>query len=160
MESTDKSKSPAPEFGTIKFFLCFIPYLIAIYKGITGIEYGIQGIERFYGISGVIIALITTPPLGIIQTLFCIIYQIVYGLQVIRYHQSLKTFAAAVAIILVIAACFTEALSQEKIGTNANNNIQQVEDPESDGKSSDDILDEIFKQDPSQINTSAVILQK
>lgn len=52
------------------------------------------------------------------------------------------------------------SIISEKIGTNANNNIQQVEDPESDGKSSDDILDEIFKQGPSQIKTSAVILQK
>ena len=132
MENTEKSGSQVPEFGVFVFFLSFVPYIYALYKGITGIVFGLQNFARFYGVEGVIIALISTPPLGPIIPLACLIYQIVFVVKVIRHHNSLKIGTLVFICLLVIATFLTEPLSKAEKDSYANSNIQYADEYISD----------------------------
>ena len=64
MENKDVSiKSVATDIGgiiaAVVFFASFAPYFMLIYFGIDGINFGMQGIVRAYGIAGIIIGVYT-----------------------------------------------------------------------------------------------------
>ena len=110
--------------GTVLFFLSYVPFLYAIYCGLNGIVFGLQGFARFFGISGVILGCLTLTVFGILPA--CIIYQIIFGVKVIRHNKPLRITTFAVVGALLFVAFLTEPVSRILKAEHAIDNIDEV----------------------------------
>lgn len=103
MENGSETNKNVPIFGTLVFFASFIPYILIGVAGIKGINFGFgQGFGHFKGGDGMFIAGIELLLSGILP--FSLIYQIVFGKNVIRYNKRLKK------ITLILIACLIPIL--------------------------------------------------
>lgn len=110
--------------GTVLFFLSYVPFLYAIYCGLNGIVFGLQGFARFFGISGVILGCLTLTVFGILPA--CIVYQIIFGVKVIRHNKPLRITTFAVVGALLFVAFLTEPVSRILKAEHAIDNIDEV----------------------------------
>lgn len=111
MENSSASKRIPNIFGTVVFFITFIPYILIVKAGISGINFGFgQGFGHFTGADGMFLAAFELLFTGIIP--FCLIYQIKFGKNVISKYKLLKTAAALLAGLSVISLILTIPVSK------------------------------------------------
>ena len=107
MENSIESNSPkmtvAEMIGTVLFFLSFLPLIFAVYKGFTGVFFGLQGFAWFFGLPAIIIILIYEGILFFLPVL-CLVYQIIFGRSVIRHHDTLVKLTKILVGLIITAA--------------------------------------------------------
>ena len=102
-------KEKVSVIGTVLFFLSFTPYFFLIYIGIEGINFGMQGIIHFYGLTAVIIGFIFLCILGIIP--LCLIFQIIFGKKYIAQHDKLRKATKILITVLVVTLILISPIS-------------------------------------------------
>ena len=103
---SDKSKpsmSVIEKIGTVVFFISFLPLIYAVFKGFSGAFLGLQGFAWFFGLPAIISTLIYEcflffMPIG------CLIYQIIFGRDFIRHHDTLKRLTKILVGFLIAAS--------------------------------------------------------
>ena len=135
MENNEaKNKSVAKDIGgiiaAVVFFASFAPYFILIYFGIDGINFGMQGIVRAYGIAGVIIGAIILFVVGILP--ICIVLQAVLGKVYISKHAALsritKILYIAIIVMLVLTEPISRIINKIKMDTEPDRIVSYLED--------------------------------
>lgn len=108
-------------FGTVFFFISFIPYLIILYISFHGMPFGMQGFGWFYGFYAMLFSMFYFIPLG---GPFFVIYQICYACKNFKHPSTAKTAATAITFILIAAALLSGFCSE----LSKDNQINQAED--------------------------------
>ena len=113
MENNEvKNKSVATDIGgiiaAVVFFASFAPYFMLIYFGIDGINFGMQGIVRAYGIAGIIIGAIILFVIGVLP--ICIVLQAVLGKIYISKHAALSRITKILYIAIIVMLVLTEPI--------------------------------------------------
>ena len=107
MENRTDSNSPSlsvpKKIGTVLFFISFLPLAYAVFKGFTGVFFGLQGFAWFFGLPAIIITL-TYECMLLLMPVCCFIYQIIFGRNVIRHHDTLNKITKILVGFLITSA--------------------------------------------------------
>ena len=101
-------------FGTIIFFLSFLPIIYAIYVSYTGIFFGLQGCAWFFGLPAIIIILIYESFLFFLPV-GCLIYQIIFFTKYIRRHEKLKITTLILVGIVLTSALISTIFAEQSL---------------------------------------------
>lgn len=107
MENQSDNRTPAmsvPEkIGTVLFFISFLPLAYAVFKGFTGVFFGLQGFAWFFGLPAIIITLIYEG-MFLFMPVCCLIYQIIFGRNVIRHNDTLNKLTKILVGFIIVCA--------------------------------------------------------
>ena len=101
-------------FGTIIFFLSFLPIIYAIYKSFTGVFFGLRGFAWFFGLPAIIIILIYESLLFFLPV-GCLIYQIIFFTKYIRRHEKLKITTLILVGIILTSALISTIFAEQSL---------------------------------------------
>lgn len=101
-------------FGTVMFFLSFLPIIYAIYKSFTGVFFGLQGSAWFFGLPAIIYILIYESILFFLP-LGCLIYQIIFFTKYIRRYEKLKTTTLILVGLILSSALISIVFAEQSL---------------------------------------------
>ncbi|MBQ6270963.1 MAG: hypothetical protein IJK65_04580 [Clostridiales bacterium] len=91
---------------TFFFFASFLPLIYAVYKGFTGMFFGLQNFAWFFGITAIIYTLICEFVL-LFLPIFCLAFQIQYAKKYFGTYPKVKIAARILIGVIIAAALFS-----------------------------------------------------
>ena len=91
---------------TFFFFASFLPLIYAVYKGFTGVFFGLQNFAWFFGITAIIYTLICEFVL-LFLPIFCLAFQIRYAKKYFGTYPKVKIAARILIGVIIAAALFS-----------------------------------------------------
>ena len=117
MENASDSKTLLKKvpgiIGTVLFFASFIPAVYAVYKGFTGVFFGLQGFAWFFGLPAILMTF--AMQLFFLIPLVCLLYQFFFGRDYISKHKCLKIAALIVTGIVATSALISIVFAEKSL---------------------------------------------
>ena len=97
---------------TFFFFASFLPLIYAVYKGFTGVFFGLQNFAWFFGITAIIYTLICEFVL-LFLPIFCLAFQIRYAKKYFGTYPKVKIAARILIGVIIAAALFSSLFATQ-----------------------------------------------